>query len=85
MIATRCEKCKNIGCSNDNFICNNWSEEKRKEYSEQYKNGSDLLKVTNIAYDVSGSLFRGLERMVKRTPNDMELGKLVREFFAENK
>ena len=38
MIAARCEKCKNIGCSNDNFICNNWSEEKRKEYAEQYKN-----------------------------------------------
>lgn len=41
MILTRCEKCKNIGCNNDNFICNNWSEEKRKEYSYQYKNPAE--------------------------------------------
>lgn len=83
MIANRCEKCKNIGCNNDNFICNNWSEEKRNQYSDNYKNATDLEKVTNVSNEVCHGLFRSLERMVKRTPNDMELGALIRDFFKD--
>lgn len=49
MIAARCKKCQNIGCNNDTFLCNSWSDEKRKEYVQQYKNpAKEVEKKSNI-------------------------------------
>lgn len=32
------KKCGNQGCNNDNFLCNDWSVEKKKQYADCYKN-----------------------------------------------
>jgi hypothetical protein len=41
--------------------------------------------IDNLLIDVQGGIIRSIERLILRTPNDMELGKAVREIFSPKK
>lgn len=41
--------------------------------------------IDNLLIDVQGGIIRSIERLILRTPNDMELGKAVREIFSPQK
>lgn len=43
---------------------------------------SNSTSIDGLLIDVQGGILRSIEKLILRTPNDMELGKAVRELFS---
>jgi hypothetical protein len=68
--------------------------ELKTEIMERYKtiyenkvliNPPQNKNIDNLLTDVQGGIIKSIERLILRTPNDMELGKAVREMFSAKK